>query len=227
MLKEDFPLFFYFKIIYNEYGESMEIKREKRQNKYYYDYYLTNDDVTLKIMHGEQNDLYFMCLTDKKEETLRITKENYELYVLFKKIIEDIQNPKIFELTEEDVKNSQDLYELKEKYNRWNQALKNSNYNMLYHQGKVHYFSDDEKKELANSFIIEEQEDEILVTFILKDKQNKGPVIHIKDDTSRYKPFNTVFLDFFWKLQEIDPAYHQIHLEEYAYEKRKKKTKCE
>lgn len=41
--------------------------------------------------------------------------------------------------------------------------------------------------------------------------------IRICNSGSRYTPFNIIMMRFFNKLQEYDPEYHQIDLEEYQY----------
>ena len=38
--------------------------------------------------------------------------------------------------------------------------------------------------------------------------------IRIRNARSRYKPFNVLMMDFFNNLQNYDPNFHQIHIEE-------------
>ena len=44
--------------------------------------------------------------------------------------------------------------------------------------------------------------------------------IRFRNSGSRYDPFNIIFMRMFNKLQEYNPEYHQIHLEELSYQKK-------
>ena len=49
--------------------------------------------------------------------------------------------------------------------------------------------------------------------------------IRFRNSGSTYTPFNNVFMGMFNQLQEYDPNYHQIHIEEYLYQKKLVKKK--
>ena len=44
--------------------------------------------------------------------------------------------------------------------------------------------------------------------------------IRFRNSGSRYNPFNIIFMKMFNKLQEYNPEYHQIHIEELEYQKK-------
>ena len=73
--------------------------------------------------------------------------------------------------------------------------------------------------------------DEYLICYNWKkrDTKEKGMYedlyVRICNSGSRYLPFNSCFMDFYNKLQKIDPDYYQMHLEEYVYNKTYKKTR--
>ena len=82
----------------------MEVVKRKG-NQAGYDFYLKQDNKILKIVFGGNLDLYWNLIikTDeinkyaKLEETFIITKENYFIYSLFEKLLEDIKTANIFE----------------------------------------------------------------------------------------------------------------------------------
>ena len=47
--------------------------------------------------------------------------------------------------------------------------------------------------------------------------------VRICNSGSRYLPFNSCFMDFYNKLQKIDPDNYQMHLEEFIYKQKVKK----
>ena len=47
-----------------------------------------------------------------------------------------------------------------------------------------------------------------------------GTVVRFRNSGSSYDPFNIPFMKFFNKLQEYDPEYHQIHIEEVILQKK-------
>jgi hypothetical protein len=47
--------------------------------------------------------------------------------------------------------------------------------------------------------------------------------IRFRNSGSTYDPFNIVFMKMYQRLQEYNPDYHQIHIEETIYQKTLKK----
>ena len=82
----------------------LEIKRYKDENNTF-DYFIKNEDNTLRIFFGGNLDLYF-CVNRKDIEndneiiSFYITKENYTLYSLFVQLYNKIINCEIHTLDE-------------------------------------------------------------------------------------------------------------------------------
>ena len=68
--------------------------------------------------------------------------------------------------------------------------------------------------------MIANNKDSFKLTFTFKEKWTRS--IRFRNSGSSYQPFNILFMDVFNKLQEYDPNYHQMHIEEYAYQKKLK-----
>ena len=54
-------------------------------------------------------------------------------------------------------------------------------------------------------------------------KSSFNIVVRFRNSGSRYDPFNCVFMRFYQRLQEVDPNYHQVHIEELIYRKKLKR----
>jgi len=73
------------------------------------------------------------------------------------------------------------------------------------------------------SYIYKEN-DKFRLEFILQNKKMSHYIdVRIRNSGSRYIPFNQVFMKLYNSLQEYDSDYHQIHIEEYMYQKTLKK----
>ena len=84
----------------------MEIRRYKGMESGY-DYEFTKDNKTLRILFGGNLDLYWSLetnhdfssyeeMTKELYDTFTITKENYQIYELFKTLIDDIKSSNVF-----------------------------------------------------------------------------------------------------------------------------------
>ena len=221
----------------------MEITRTKGKESGY-DYTLKEDNKELRIIFGGNLDLYWsLYITDKSKtldnlydevyETFLITKENYQIYSLFKKLIEDIKQPIVFEPVEEELLVGLDSTESEEeKCARMNEDIKRSErYKMLYNGQEIIWHSDDDYYEEADRVKISEVDENILLEFYrpeqtLKTIGFKMPntvSIRFRNSGSIYDPLNIVFMRMYQQLQEYNPDYHQIHLEEIIYKKTLKK----
>lgn len=198
---------------------------------------------SLNILYGGNSDLYWLLKTNKKEnttyETFSISKEDYEVYKLFDDLYYDIINTQVFkpvipeileeelseeELEEERIKETEDCQ-------RANQYLqKNSSNELLVQDGAITWYSDEFNIEEAEIFRITKHEDEYLIEFIRQNTDNHGYWrypgsinVRISNSGSRYEPFNVVFMRHFQELQTFERnPYHQIHMEEYMYQKKMK-----
>ena len=235
----------------------MEVTREKGMESGY-DYILKEDNKILRIAFGSNLDLYWSLTDLEADRTLDtlydevynsfvITKENYHIYTLFKKLVEDIKLPRVYEplkreqLDEEDLPDpeiEEILDELnhgkseEERCNEWNTELKSSErYQKLYDGENIRWHSDDDYYEDADRVIITELEDSVLLEFYrpkltLKNAGFRMPgniTVRFRNSGSTYDPFNIVFMKMYQKLQEYNPDYHQVHFEEITYQKTLKK----
>ena len=78
-------------------------------------------------------------------------------------------------------------------------------------------------------FIIEKIDEDTFKLTFKKGIYSEVPIqtfsIRISNSGSRYEPFNTVFMSMYKKLKEYDFNNHQIHIEEYLYNKKKIKQR--
>ena len=215
----------------------MEVIKTKG-NQSGFDFYLKQDNKILKIVFGGNLDLYWNLIISKDiskydeiEETFIITKENYFIYSLFEKLINDIKEANIFEPKEP--KNEDDIFgnTTKEDCKRWNERLKTRyHYKELYNNldDTITWRSDDEQYEYADRVKISKIEDNIVLEFT-RPKLNKNTYgyrmsesisIRFRTSGSRYDEFFVPFMRMFNELQDYEPNEHQIHIEELNYNKK-------
>lgn len=212
------------------------------------DIHLIEENKTLSIVFAGTGDLHWIIKnnkTDKDEEysydSFEITKENYQVYSLFEKLFYDIKNINIFDKecefppyveTDEEKKYYLEEQELEKKgYRMFNMA----HYNDLYNDEEkiITWVSDETGFEVANKVLIHKLENRFLIEFKTQpyvegyERENNflGIMgIRFRNSGSRYNPFNIVFMRMFRKMQNIDDINdygHQIHMEEYLYERNK------
>ncbi|MBE6145477.1 MAG: hypothetical protein E7171_02530 [Firmicutes bacterium] len=187
-------------------------------------------------------------LYDEQYETFLITKENNHIYELFKKLVSDIKTPRVYEPLRREVLDEEDLPDPEiaemladfdngkseeERCNEWNEELKNSErYKKLYDGENIRWHSDDDYYADADRVMITELEDSILLEFYRPENTLKtlgfripGTLtIRFRNSGSTYDPLNIVFMKMYQQLQEYDPDYHQMHIEEIEYQKKLKKV---
>lgn len=226
----------------------MDIIRYKGQESgYTYDF--KEDDKTFTISFGGNLDLYWSLKIEKdykdfvemqKEiyETFLITKENYQIYDLFKTLLEEIKSSKVYTPNQECVVNEDDEIEyyppsIEEinRVNERNEKLKEEEgYKRLIKEDSVEWHSDEEEYSIADVVKISEQGEIILLEFyrpaLTGEKYGMrfpGTVtIRFRNSGSRFHPYNYVFMRHYNALQEFDPEldkeFHQIHIEELPYQ---------
>lgn len=234
----------------------MEVTRLKG-NHSGFDYIIKQDNKVLRIVFGGNLDLYWSLtsfdenkeissLYDEQYETFLITKENYTLYSLFQRLIDDIKNARVYEPNPseenaEEQEGYEDIFELdeviglsKDYYLKWNEELKdNPRYKKLYNGQDIIWHSDDDYFAEADRVKISELEEAILLEFyrppirdINSSLRNLNTIsIRFRNSGSTYDPLNIIFMRMFHQLQDYNPDYHQVHLEELNYQKKLKKTK--
>lgn len=196
-----------------------------------YNYYLKDGENQLGIIFCGNNDLYFCSFSRSKESEFFITKENMVIYGLFCKLLNSFQNVTVFNVSKFDLLQCNDNNEINKLYedaNERNLMLKESEiYKHLFNNGTVIWISDDSVSfdyQSADSMRIIKEEDCFKLKFTFyEDVYPHVRSIRIRNARSRYKPFNMLMMDFYNSLQNYDPDYHQIHIEEYLLDKEKSK----
>ena len=88
-----------------------------------YDYSFTEDNKTLHIMFCRNLDLYWSLETNKEYETYEemikelyetftITKENYQIYTIFKTLLDEIKEAKVYNPSKNYITEDDELIEL-------------------------------------------------------------------------------------------------------------------
>lgn len=215
------------------------IKVEKIKNQMHlFDFNIIDNKNVLVIMFGGNGDLYFYVnkanLEGNEIVNFEITKENYILYNLFDKLYNDIINCNIFKFSERDVELSLEdeeetgfylegeIEDKKTTYSRWNEELKKRyQYNQLVNNGVISWRSDNNSYKDANILNIHKEDDQYRLEFIPRSREMSFFVdVRISNSGSYYAPFNIAFMRLYNELQNYDPEYHQVHLEECLYQKR-------
>jgi len=222
----------------------------KEKNEFGLNVLFDEDNKSLTFTFGGNGDLYWSFRSKKSnnENNFVITKENYGVYILFEQLFSDIENINIFDEndipfyieTEEEkyayLKNREEEIEYeKKKYRLFN----HSNYNELYDNDSktITWYSDETAHEVANILKIKKDEGEFVLEFYIQPyidgydedfhSLNYIPM-RFRNSGSSYDPFNTVFMRMYNKMNEIDDINdigHQIHIEEYLYNKEKRLIK--
>ena len=212
----------------------MEVKKVKSQFGPS-DIVVTEGEKKYQLLFGGDGDLYWSCVDLSKEtnDVVRfvITKENYVLYSLMEELYERVKNHHVFDVSEcelEFCETSEDVRKLYEKKQHSNESLKNfSSYHKLFSSetGVISWHDDESIYEEANVVNIIPGDEEFILEFVPGVKCDPYDMIGIRfrNSGSTYTPFNNVFMGMFNKLQEYEPDYHQIHIEEILYRQKVKK----
>lgn len=203
----------------------------KKVNSEYdsYDIIINDGTKDLNILFGGNGDLYFFINKLNFEDTeqivnFEITKENYFLFSSFEELYNKIINCNIYKLDEMELPHADDeeILERTNMYAEWNEDLKSSiEYRKLVNNGIISWRHDEQIYEEANILNIYKEEEKYRLEFILMSKEISHYIdIRFRNSGSRYIPFNRVFMELYRKLQTYNPEYHQIHMEEYMYQKK-------
>lgn len=205
----------------------LKIIKQKNEMKSY-DFKIISEENTLGIIFGGNGDLYFYVQkkdSDEKEIiNFEITKENYILYKLFESLYNQIINCDIYNLDECELEfyEEDELEDKRLMYQEWNEELKQSSvYKNLVKDGIISWRHDDQIYEQANILNIHKEDEKYRLEFIENCEEWAIFLdVRFRNSGSRYSPFNMAFMDFYHELQKYDPEYHQVHMEEYLYQKR-------
>ena len=204
------------------------IKLDKKKDTNGYDRFkIITDDGIFGIMFGGNLDLYWYYWPKENIinwplfKTFTITKENYFLYQKVNELYENIKEQKPYQkiepllLVEQDLKNSNEL------------KKRDYAYEKLFQDGIIKWYSDDAPLEEASRLEINRLEESYTITFYQGKEEYNFPTfsVRFRNSGSRYKPYNFAFMNMYNNLGEYDPNYHQIHIEEYLYNKKLQKLK--
>lgn len=183
---------------------------------------------------------YKIHLTKPYQEIFIITKENYFIYSIFEELIEDIKEIKFY-LPEEEKKkylllDLDDICEYDKQHESYEDICKRKNeeikkyskYDLLYNNGIISWHSDEHIYEDADRVKIYKTNENIILDFSRPPVKREEFIYHLagricirfRNSGSTYQPFNVIFMRMFHKLQEYNPDYHQIHIEELEYQKK-------
>ena len=212
----------------------MEISKNKSQFGAS-DITICSGDKKFQLFFGGDLDLYWSCI-DLSQDTndvvrFNITKENYFLYSLVEELYERIKNCRVFDVEEcelEFCETSEEVDELYKRKQDSNERLKGfSNYEKLFDNstGIISWHDDESIFEEGNVVNIIPGDEEFVLEFVPGVKCDAYDMIGIRfrNSGSTYTPFNSVFMRMFNQLQEYDPNYHQVHIEEILYNQKVKK----
>ena len=181
-----------------------------------YNLELNKNDKKLSFIFGGNCDLCIGLFSDEEDNSFEITKENNEIYMLFDKLFKSIASCLIVEDSEFDIQmgfNHADAI---------NKEIKTSSiYKELFFEDSINYHSDNYIYEEATILKIVSGQDKYILNFISKEKDIM-PHIEIANSGSRYGLLHIPFMYLYNDLSKIDPNYHQIDIEEYAYVKKMK-----
>lgn len=197
-------------------------------------YWILYNYSKLDLSKEELKKLYFQEI----KYNFTITKENYFIYSLFEELYNDIKESRIFipfqnKSNEENIDEESDFdfmnYMTEEKANILNETYKKrAAYQLLFDNETIEWHSDDDTYDRSDRVVIKKIDDTFLLEFIRPAVSQTNFIhripgsisIRFRNSGSTYDPYNIIFMRMFNKLQEYDPEYHQIHLEELPYQKR-------
>ena len=189
---------------------------------------ITTENGSFDIMFGGNLDLYWYYWPEEDfkdwplAKTFTISKENYFIYQKLDELYKNIKEQKPYRFKDENVSTVFDSSKLINESPSAQYSYKN-----LFQNGIIKWYSDDAPLEEASMLEIKFQEDKYIITFHQGKEDFGFPtyVIRFRNSGSRYEPYNFAFMNMYNSLSEYDPNYHQIHIEEYLYNKKLQKLK--
>lgn len=209
----------------------------KNKNDRGYNFIISTEEGKFEISFQGNLDLYWRniyqgnVLEQPESKSFTITKENYYLFSLFKELYENIKNCNIFKVYEDDnslCENDEEieLHHLKKiELNNELKSREDCNPERLFLNGIIEWHCDDFFYDKASILMIKKEED----TFIVKFEKSKVEDIfltysvRLRNSGSRYDPFNLFFMRMYLNLVNYEPDFHQIHIEEYLWQKKLQK----
>ena len=212
----------------------VEIKKQKTQ--FGYSFKIMTDTGTFEIFFAGNLDLYWKYYYDgniwefNNSKPILITKENYFLYQLFDNLYHGVNKCIIYYNSNNDKDELFDDFfnSLYNPLELQKELYKKESFNpeSLMQGNKLEWHCDDGYYDNASKFIIEPNKDSYKLTFYRSnDEFFSNFCIRIRNSGSRYDPFNILFMNMYYELCNYDYNYHQIHMEEYLYQKKMVKRK--
>lgn len=208
------------------------VVRKQKNYMNTYDIVLEKDNKKIIMTFQGNLDLYIGIVSEKEDDKpFEITQENYVIYSMFEKLYNDIKNCQVYQVyprinSENESEEEWQLESLDEEESRikdMNEDLaKYRKYDEMsvFKNDKVEWHCDDYPYDKAAILTIEKKDDKFLVNVEDKDKNHFFNGVRIRNSGSRHQPYNMVFMRMFNELQEYDPNFHQIHLNEIEYQKK-------
>lgn len=189
---------------------------------------ITTENGSFDIMFGGNLDLYWYYWPEENykdwplAKTFTISKENYFIYQKLDELYKNIKEQKPYQSKDENVFAIFDSSKLINESPSAQYSYKN-----LFQNGIIKWYSDDAPLEEASMLEIKSQEDKYIITFHQGKEDFGFPTyaIRFRNSGSRYEPYNLAFMNMYNSLSEYNPNYHQIHIEEYLYNKKLQKLK--
>ena len=205
------------------------MKVVKQENEFGLNIVVGDKSKYLAFTFAGNGDLYWSIHTrDNVNKSIVIDKENYELYRLFDQLFVDMDNVNIF--------NNSPFGGDRNTYIKYNI----SNYNNLYDRDNkvITWYSDEVNDCVSNILKIRKEEESFRVDFYTqedkkgydRDFKNSNYIpIRFRNSGSKYEPFNMMFMRMYNKMYRLDDVKddnHQVHMEEYLYNNKKKVRKA-
>lgn len=205
----------------------VEIKKTKDVEGYD-KFKITTENGSFDIMFGGNLDLYWYYWPEENykdwplAKTFTISKENYFIYQKLDELYKNIKEQKPYQSKDE---NSSIVFDSSKLIN--DSPKSQYSYKNLFQNDIIKWYSDDAPLEEASMLEIKYQEDKYIITFHQGKEDFGFPTyaIRFRNSGSRYEPYNFAFMNMYNSLSEYDANYHQIHIEEYLYNKKLQKLK--
>jgi len=182
-----------------------------------FEYKIKTNDGSLDIIFGGNGDLYWIFNQSVKDKindecVLHFTKDDYFIYNLFDELYDSVKSCSPLKYYNYRLGN----------YDFTKDSLCIRAREKLFVDDKISWHSDDYHYNDAPVVDIRKNNDIFEVVF-KKGKDEWVNSIRFRNDGSQYDPFNSSFMIMYNKLKNYynDKNYHQIHFEEYIYEKEK------
>lgn len=209
----------FYVVWYNYTGGIMLELEKKKDYKNDYEYIIKTDEGSLDIMLGGNDDLYWIfkqSISDIDDFlTFSITKDDYFIYNLFDEVYDSVKSGSPLKYYDKVRLGNYD-------FTKDHLCIRSKE--KLFKDDNVSWHSDDYHYDDAPIVNINKEDDIINVTFE-KGIDKKVNSIRFSNNGSQYDPFNATFMIMYNKLQDFEPSYHQIHIEEYIYNKEKRLKK--